>query len=264
MKKSKQSLLWKITKEDLSYPSYLFGTMHVRHSKAFQFNDLAEEKIKCCDTFATEFDLAKVDMDALFEAFALPDNKTLHDYISPKKFQKIQRILIKTFGVDLNFFILKKPALITNIISDKILSEEGAIALDQYLHEFATAQEKQIVGIETFEEQLEIMQKMPLDKQIQGLIALARNPTKYRQKVLKTADLYQTGNPQHIYKVAKKGAGDLRKILLYKRNHIMTERIAALVNKQSLFAAIGAGHLAGKQGVLRLLKLQGFTLKPVK
>lgn len=238
--------------------------MHVRHSKAFRFNELAEEKIRCCDTFATEFDLAKVDMEALYQAFALPDGKTLHDYIPPKKFQKIQKMIWKAFGVDLKFFILKKPALVTNIISDKILSEKGQVALDQHLHNFATAEGKQIVGIETFEEQLEVMHQMSLDKQIQGLISLARNPAKYRKKVLQTADLYETGNPQHIYKVARKGAGHLRKTLLYKRNRIMAERIALLVQKQSLFAAIGAGHLAGKQGVLRLLKLEGFSLKPIK
>lgn len=253
-----------MTREDITSPSYLFGTMHVRHEKAFKFNELAQGKIRDCDTFATEFDLSKVDMEALYQAFALPSGKTLHDYIPPKKFEKIQRIIFKCFKVDLNYFIHKKPALATNIISDKILSQEGQVALDQHLHQYAVAEGKQIVGIETFEEQLVVMKKMPLDKQVKGLIALARNPKKYRKKILQTADLYETGDPQRIYKTAKKGAADLRKTLLYRRNHIMAERIAILAKQQSLFAAIGAGHLVGKHGVLRLMKQEGFRLQAIR
>jgi uncharacterized protein YbaP (TraB family) len=44
----------------------------------------------------------------------------------------------------------------------------------------------------------------------------------------------------------------------------MANRIAEFTNQHTIFAAIGAGHLGGKKGVLRLLKKKGFTVKPIK
>ncbi|MGB0863917.1 MAG: TraB/GumN family protein [Saprospiraceae bacterium] len=37
-----------------------------------------------------------------------------------------------------------------------------------------------------------------------------------------------------------------------------------MVQEQTLFCAIGAGHLSGKKGVLKLLKDKGYKVKPVK
>jgi uncharacterized protein YbaP (TraB family) len=62
----------------------------------------------------------------------------------------------------------------------------------------------------------------------------------------------------------KKNAKGLRKMMLYHRNEVMAGRIAALARQQSLFAAIGAGHLLGGKGVLRLLKKEGLKVVPVQ
>ncbi|HHH50556.1 MAG TPA: hypothetical protein ENK52_06225, partial [Saprospiraceae bacterium] len=57
MKKRKNSLLWKLERADCPSPAYLFGTMHVKDKKAFQFLSLIQEKILLCEAFATEFNL---------------------------------------------------------------------------------------------------------------------------------------------------------------------------------------------------------------
>ena len=48
-------------------------------------------------------------------------------------------------------------------------------------------------------------------------------------------------------------------VLLFKRS---TKNIE-LTEDGATFAAVGAAHLAGKKGILRLLKLNGFIVKPV-
>jgi len=55
----------------------------------------------------------------------------------------------------------------------------------------------------------------------------------------------------------------MRKLMLYRRNTIMADRFSEKIYKKSIFCAIGAGHLGGKQGVLRLLKLNGLVVQPV-
>ena len=52
-------------------------------------------------------------------------------------------------------------------------------------------------------------------------------------------------------------------ILLVKRNQEWIEKMeGAMKSKASLFA-VGAGHLGGDQGVITLLRKQGYTIKPL-
>lgn len=259
----KQSLLWEINRADLPAPSYLFGTMHTKSKQAFGFQPSVFEKIEACEAFANEFKLDDADPIAMQEALKMPNGTTLKDYISPKKLAKIQRIIRKAFGVNIEALIYHKPFLITNLLTDKILAEEQQQALDVYLLEYAKKAGKQIMGIETFQEQLDILYQIPLKYQVKSLIDIAKNVKKYRKKLLYMADLYETADIQCIFKATKKNSGKLRKLMLYHRNEVMAKRIAQLVKEQSLFAAIGAAHLGGEKGVLKLLKQQDFLLKAV-
>jgi uncharacterized protein YbaP (TraB family) len=53
------------------------------------------------------------------------------------------------------------------------------------------------------------------------------------------------------------------KEILTKRNYIMADRISKLIANETLFIAIGSGHLPGDEGVLNLLRKKGFTVSPV-
>ena len=44
----------------------------------------------------------------------------------------------------------------------------------------------------------------------------------------------------------------------------MANRITGMIQESSSFIAIGAGHLSGSKGVLRLLKKNGIDVRQVK
>ena len=44
----------------------------------------------------------------------------------------------------------------------------------------------------------------------------------------------------------------------------MADRIAAISKEQVTFNAVGAAHLGGKDGVIALLRKNGYTVKPIK
>lgn len=54
-----------------------------------------------------------------------------------------------------------------------------------------------------------------------------------------------------------------RERLIDDRNHRMAERLIPLLDRR-LFVAVGAGHLPGEQGILRLLEQRGFTATRVR
>ncbi len=51
--------------------------------------------------------------------------------------------------------------------------------------------------------------------------------------------------------------------MIFERNIHMAETIAMLAGKSPTFIAVGAGHLSGASGILRMLKHRGFQLNPL-
>ncbi len=261
MKKNKNTLVWQINKEG-GNPSYILGTMHVRDAKAFQFEHIFYEKILNCTAFATEFNLNDAQNDHGF-SLSLTDGLLLSDLIKPKLFEKISRIVEQKMGVPLTHFNSLKPIIVTNMLTESVLSSDRMMSLDETLWRFAAENGRLLRGIETFDEQVNILNKMGLDEQIKGLKELSSNFSKFRRQLLGMAKLYETADIQKLYKAARRSTKGSRRLLLFDRNAIMADRIVELTSEKTLCAAIGAGHLAGKKGVLCLLKNKGFDVKPV-
>ncbi len=264
MKKKKNSLLWKITGKNFPGDSYVFGTMHVSDKRAFTFESLVHEKIKECDAFALEFNLETANTNITADMMSLPNGLTLESMIRPKKFKKINERFIRFTGYDLRQFNRSLPMQITNIMAEVVLSKDRLKSLDESLFQFAKEEGKVLLGIETFEEQLDIMAKIPVENQLKSMLKTFKSFKQFRKQVLKMAELYEKADIQQLYKSSKKSTGSERKLLLYDRNKIMAERIALMASEQTIVCAIGAAHLAGKKGVLRYLKMQGLAVKPVE
>lgn len=263
MKKHKQSLLWQIQHQDQQTVSYVFGTMHVKNSTFFKNLDEVYSAIQQVDCYAAEYDLEDTSTNQSPLSFQFPDGKDLSIWLNEKKYQKIQNILQKAFQIDLVLLKKLQPIFIINLITQQILSSNSSVSLDEHLWQYAKKQHKFCTGVESLKEQTAILQKITIEEQIKMLVKLAKDVKKYRKQLLYTAEIYQSGNIQKLYKTTKKNTGNLRKMLLYHRNIIMAERITQLSNKQSVFAAIGAAHLAGEKGVLRYLKQSGLKVKPI-
>jgi len=262
MSKNKNSLLWEISAENGS-TSYVFGTMHVQDEKAFRNIEVIEACIKNSTAFAAEYDLDTENYMDFEAASSLPEGQKLSDLIHPKLYEKIAKVLKRETGLKLQYFEQKKPLIILNILTTAQFGKERQVSLDQHLFDFAKAENKELMGLESFEAQLEIMQLMPMKAQLKSLKDMAENFGRYRRTLKRTAELYMESDLAKITKKAKSTASGMRKLLLYDRNLLMADKIAEIASQKSLFAAIGAGHLGGKKGVLYLLKKKGFVVRAV-
>jgi len=263
MGSKKNTLLWKIQGDHVSHTSYLFGTMHVKDQRAFGYSDLVFEKMLKCKALATEFNLDEMKQNASANFMDLPKGMSLKALMRPKNYKKVNKVFKRLTGLDLSLLDNSQPLLITNLLSERILTQDMPFSLDETLWNFANQNGMVTLGIETFEEQKEILKKIPLDYQVKSLNSIGKNFKNFSRQLLKMTKLYENGDIRQLYKNLKKEGGKMKKVLLYNRNHIMAERIALMIQEQSTFCAIGAGHLSGKNGVIRLLKLQGLKVKPV-
>ena len=53
-------------------------------------------------------------------------------------------------------------------------------------------------------------------------------------------------------------------ILLNNRNRNWVEKLKKIMPAKALVIAVGAGHLPGDKGVIKLLRKEGFTVTPVE
>ena len=56
---------------------------------------------------------------------------------------------------------------------------------------------------------------------------------------------------------------EMKNRMLDQRNKNWIPKLENWMKQKTLFVAVGAGHLAGEQGVLQLLKNQGYIVEPV-
>jgi hypothetical protein len=237
--------------------------MHVRDDQAFQCLDIVYACLEQCDALATEYDLNEKPAPDLAHATLLPHDRKLADYFRPKQYLKLKSILQKAFGINIDQFARFKPLMVINVISEHLLPQDRPQALDIHLWQYAGQRGKQQLGIETLDEQLRVIQSIPIKLQLEQLRSLGRNVSKFRKMTLKNAGIYQSNDPQRIYRMVRRSSQGLRKLLLFQRNRIMAERIDGIVRRQATLCAVGAGHLSGREGLIRLLKLRGFKLRPI-
>lgn len=259
----KKALLWRITPAGDGRDSYLFGTMHVRDLRAFGWLDIAKKYIDRCDLFATEFDFLETDERALAQVMQVPEEQTLEKVLKPGPWKALDRYAQKKLGMPAEALRGQHPMSVSTLLTSAVLMEEAAKSLDETLWQYARAAGKTTRGVESFADQLETIRKIPYATHVKSLSWLLRHYGRQKKQIRKMMRWYQSGDIQQLYRSSKKDAKGMRRILLYDRNDTMARRFTEFTAEGPLFCAVGAGHLAGKKGLLRLLKKAGFGVNAV-
>jgi uncharacterized protein YbaP (TraB family) len=252
--------LWSISGIHLPGTSFLFGTMHVRDNRIFSILPPVFPRILACQGFAAEYHL---DEQAASPLVPGRSDFNWQSLLPASKFSRISRLLLRTTGLDIRRLTHLPPYFALGVLSGQFLKSDMPCSLDEHLWNYAREAGKELRGVETLQEQMQVLAGIPLEMQLQMLMDCCRNISRFRQHLLHLAALYEKQDTQQLYKVVKKNARGLRKVLLYQRNAVMAERIAAMAREQTTFSAIGAAHLGGRKGVICLLKEQGFRVQPV-
>lgn len=256
-------MLWKITsKNEEIHPSYLFGTMHAAPASILPKIEGLYPCLEKCQIFAAETDISRGQEVA--EAVSFLQGTNLRILLGKKKFDKFRSLFLKVYKIDLLRFLDFNPLFLNSLLTRQAFGSIELIAPDELLWEKATELGLEMKGLETVEQEIEIIKKLPMKYQVNSLKSIGVNVTKYRRKLLELSQLYAAEELSELYKRTIKGTGGMKKLLLYDRNETMTESFLFFAKKASLFAAVGAAHLPGKKGILKMLKDEGAVIQPIK
>lgn len=257
------SLFWELRTHEEASPSVIFGTMHLSHSDAMQHLDQVLPLIERYNCVFTESALGIEDHSNLHKSIYLTNIADWSQYITKPQFKKLDYALDKYFGIEINDVIHLRPMFIWALACQNLLDAHGE-SLDQFIWTYAAKKGKRLHGLESGEEQMTVLKSMSIEFEYQQLKALAFNISKTRKMLLKLLGDYREQNVQGLFRKTKKSLGPNKALLLTERNRRFADRIFDQHNIESSFFCFGAGHLAGKFGVLKLLKQKGASIKPLK
>jgi uncharacterized protein YbaP (TraB family) len=258
------SLLWEISGNGLPHHAFLFGTMHVKDERAFDFSKSMVTAFDTCQTFAMEIALEPDIYKDIFKLMVADENYRIEDYLKPEEQQKIDNFLKKQFGFKLEYFKQIKPVFLYIIMSGTGMSVDNEHFLDEHLFLKAKAAGKTVIGIETLEEQINALDGLSIREQLDLVLDAVESFGKNKKVEQKLLKYYQNQELNEIAKLIEASSNEkVSRLLLTNRNYIMADRIANFIFKESTFIAIGAGHLPGNEGVIELLRQKGYTVEPV-
>lgn len=253
--RDEHSLLWEITGNGLQEPSYLFGTMHVRDRRAFEFGDSMIVAFANCEAMSMEihpqelyhyiFDIDPNDSPELKIGNELP-GLTIDKYDQGKFF--FDSYWRTNWLVDLNGLFHRGYGGGRNAMP---------YFVDAYLYAAADRSGMKTFGLEEVEAHIKAGENLPTYRK-QFDILSRFNPNE--EMIL----VYQGGNIKKINALMNFFTNkEFQYRLLIERNYLMADKIDSLVKEHSTFNTCGSAHLPGKEGVITLLENMGYSLRAV-
>lgn len=274
------SIFWKVEK-DGEPVSWLFGTMHMADPDISTLKPAVKKAVLASDTLVIE-SVEALDPAAAQKAMGelahltLLKEGTLRDLVSDDLEEKLSNA-VSARGLPMLLADRMQPWLIATMVALPICESQrkqsGEKVLDGVLVEFATDNGKDIKGLESINEQLTAIASLPQEYHVSALEETLASGSLALDMIETLKQSYLDGNMGVVFPVMKEfmprsgsgeGALQLQEALINNRNNTMAERVAPILKSGSTFIAVGALHLPGETGLVKLLRDQGYTLTAIQ
>lgn len=277
-----QGIFWKVEKEGLK-PSHLLGTMHVTDPRVLTMPKGAREAAAGADVVVIESDEILDEQKAAASLLMHPeltmftDGKSVKDHLDAADLEKLASGL-KQRGLALGAVAKMKPWILASFVAlpacEMSRKAAGASFLDKQIAEDAVNAGKPVAGLESLVEQLEAMADLPVDFHFKALIETIALGDKMEDVIETMTELYLAGEigmtMPMLKAVAPTEAGEdesayaaFETRIVRDRNLVMAEGSKKHLEKGNAFIAVGALHLPGEEGLVELLRKQGYTVTRV-
>lgn len=263
-------MLWRISNESIEYDSYVFGTIHVKDKRVFNFNDSVLVLLDQSEGFAMEVRMDELMSGDLMKAMTYPEGKSLKTELSQENYARVANTVMRMKGLKLDDYVQYRPLPLLSLVSapDVDQGEQAPYIVDEYLFERAKNAGKELFSIEKVETQLELFRSFGEEELMITIDELEANEDANNELLEEMIVAYSEGRLESLSTILKEQESEEMEAfyqqLFGDRNKDMAIRITEIIQNKSVFVAIGAGHLLGKGGVLALLEKEGYLVKPIQ
>ena len=279
-------LLYRISGKGLESPSYIVGTYHLAPASFADSIPGMRQAIEQTDQVCGELDL----MDAfkpentarLLQSQMLPEGVTLSSLLTADQLSRLNALLLEVLGTNLEDEAYAaqvekmKPVALSTTLSlasymKKTQSFNPMELLDNYFQMLALQSGKSVIGFETVDFQMGVLYGSELPEQVDDLMCMVDHFDEATELVDRITSAYFSQNFQQLESVLEEemegtcaATPEEEAALLDNRNHNWINMMPDMMAEKPTLFVVGAGHLCGEQGVLKLLEGLGYTVEGMK
>lgn len=279
-------LLYKISGKDIKKPSYIVGTFHLAPASFVDsipgLRAAMDESEQVCGELEMKDALSPEGIQKVTAAMMLQDGKTIKDILSADEMNRLNAYLRDLLTIDLTNPMLEQqmgkmtPAaigqqLVLLAYFKKTPASNPQDRIDNSFQKYAQEKQKPIIGLETLDFQINTSFKgMTIDRQKELLLCMVDNPKYYEQMLDEMSAAYFSLNLNKLKELKDEKENNQcdstpeEEEELGKRNRDWITKMPAIMSAKSTLFHVGAYHLPGDNGVLKLLSDAGYTVEAVK
>ena len=267
-----KSILYKVSSN--SSTVYILGSIHLAKPELYPLDKAIEKAYTQSSVLVVELDPTsaksmQVIQSSMMTAGMYPQGKSLKSELTPETYKALSSYLTK-IGLSLDLMQPMRPWTVMLQISVMEMMRLGynpELGIDQHFLSKAKRDNKSILEIESAEEQMALLSKE--DKEFQDLLLryTLEEMDEMEPLLNKMFKSWKAGDAKTLASVVDSSlVVDPRLTGIYddlitKRNYKMTKKIQGyLKTKKDYFVVVGAGHVVGTEGIIKLLQKRGFSV----
>lgn len=265
-----KTFLWKVQSETSTV--YILGSVHVLKKDFYPLPAEIEDAFRKADTLAVEANIDKVDIGktvSIIQDSFYPGDDTIEKHISGDTYNLAKKRL-KELGMPIELFLKNKPWFLAMTLTTLELSKLGfdpEYGIDKHFLDKA-AGKKKILELESVQYQADLFNSFTDDEQEVFLIYTMKEMDQLKQEMDALTGAWKTGDAEAMDSIvsaqlrAEPRLSNIYEKILYERNRKLTSKIEDyLKSGEKCFVIVGAGHLTGKNGIIELLKTDGYSVE---
>jgi len=258
-------LLWEISREGVD-SSYLFGTMHVDDEDILDLPEVVLTSLNNSQYFVMEIIPTQEDSMRFTTEMFFMDGNRLDQLVPTDIFRRTVDIL-SDYSMTADLVTVMKPWAAYVIMSYPAGMGE---VLDLKLLNLARQNGAEVLGLESFKEQIEIFSEMDLADQARILADVVCHYHRVDADLGIMKEYYLNQDLAALYRHSQRYSFADNSVyehiytrLLSDRNNLMFDRLQSVLDQGNAFIAVGAMHLPGAEGLLNLLEMQNYRIKRI-
>lgn len=281
-------LLYKVTKDGSDNVMYLFGSIHAGKKDTFPLPDYVLKAYEESDYLACELDIVHMDAQTqsdVVNKFLYQDGTTLKDHMSLETYNR----LVEYFGEESTYLLaanMYKPYFAYSLLSNDLMTASGLNAnygIDAHMIKKATSDKKEIIELETFEFQYDLLFSMSDELTEVMINEFFDDYDELVKNEAKLYDIWARGDADELVNISSEDdassidylskeqkenliaeINDYNKRLVNDRNITMAQSFMdEFEENKKVFFMVGVMHLVDDNGIAAILESNGYKVEKI-
>lgn len=261
-----KTFMWKVERGETRV--YLVGSIHALRDDAYPLPQPIEAAFEDAEALVFEIDVDEMTKAAiaLMAAGTLDGGRTLEEVVGPELWFEL-KVHASPLGLDPAFFSAMKPWMAALTLASLELTQNGYLAtagLDTYFSQRADEAGKQRLALETVDFQVSLFADLGDQESVAFLRYTLADLEAMIPEMERLYREWRRGSVEPMEELLLEGSEefpDVFKRMVVDRNRAWLPQIVELVEgARDVLVVVGSMHLVGEEGLVALLRRQGYTV----